>query len=188
MYQSLRNAFDQILSVTDEDWVPFEAVVERVKLKKKEYLLREGQICRGIYFLSEGAVRTYHLSEGREINTSFNFQNDFLREIESMTHGTPSRKNIQAMEDSVVFYIPKAKLTGLYETSDFYQKLGRMILERLAITEQQYSSLLTTYSPQERYLYILEKQPELVERVPLQHLASYLGISRESLSRIRKRV
>ena len=189
MYLPLKNTFDKILKITDEDWDIFESILETKKLKKKEYLLKQGQICRGIYFLSKGIIRTFHTNDdGKEINTAFYFQNDFLREIESMTNNIPSQKNIQAVENSTVFYIDKAKLTTLYEKSEFYQKLGRMILEKLTISEQKYSSFLTTYSPKKRYLYILENRPELIERIPLQYLASYLGISRESLSRIRKRI
>lgn len=189
MYLSLKNAFDKILKITDEDWRIFESILEAKKLKKKEYLLKQGKICSGIYFLSEGTIRTFHINkDGKEINTAFYFQNDFLREIESMTNNIPSQKNIQAIENSTVFYIDKIKLINLYEKSDFYQKLGRMILEKLTIIEQKYSSFLTANSPKERYLYILENRPELIERIPLQYLASYLGISRESLSRIRKRI
>lgn len=188
MYLSLRNTFDEILKISDEDWLHFASILQTIKLKKREFVLTEGQICKGVYFLSQGAVRTYHLQEGREINTSFNFENDFLREIESMIHQTPSTSNIQAMEDSTLFFIEKEKLTSLYDQSGFYQKLGRKILEQLAITEQKYASLLTSYSPKERYLHVLQYNPALIERVPLQYIASYLGISRESLSRIRKRI
>lgn len=189
MYLPLKNTFDKILKITNEDWDIFESILETKKLKKKEYLLKQGQICRGIYFLSEGTIRTFHINnDGKEINTAFYFQNDFLREIESMTNNIPSQKNIQAIENSTVLYIDKAKLVTLYKKSEFYQKLGRMILEKLTISEQKYSSFLTTYSPKERYLHILENRPELIERIPLQYLASYLGISRESLSRIRKRI
>ncbi len=189
MYPSLKHTFDKILKISDEDWQTFESIIETKNLKKKDYLLRQGQICRAVYFLSSGIIRTFHLNDdGKEINTAFYFQNDFLREIESMTNHTPSKKNLQAIEDSTVLFFDKAKLTALYEKSDFYQKLGRMILEKLTIIEQRYSSFLTAYSPKERYLYILENRPELIEQIPLQYLASYLGISRESLSRIRKRI
>ncbi|UBM59488.1 Crp/Fnr family transcriptional regulator [Marinilongibacter aquaticus] len=189
MYEALKQTLDKILKITDDDWAIFESILETKKLKKKEYLLREGQICRGIYFLSEGIMRTFHTNnDGKEINTAFYFQNDFLREIESMTHTIPSQKNIQTLKDSTVFYIDKSKLQRLYEKSEFYQKLGRMILEKLTISEQKYSSFLTTYSPKERYLYLVENRPECIEQIPLQYLASYLGISRESLSRIRKRI
>lgn len=189
MYLPLKNTFDRILKITDEDWKTFESILETKKLKKKEYLLRQGQICRGIFFLYKGCLRTFYINKnGKEISTSFYFENDFLREIESMANNKPSQKNIQALEESTVFYIDKAKLTDLYETSNFYQKLGRMILEKLTISEQKYASLLTAHSPKERYLYVLENHPRLIERIPLQYLASYLGISRESLSRIRKRI
>ncbi|WP_442266803.1 Crp/Fnr family transcriptional regulator [Tenacibaculum sp. ZS6-P6] len=189
MYQSLKNTFEEILKISNEDWEIFKLILETKKLKKKEYLLKQGQICQGIFFLSKGLIRTFHINnDGKEINTSFYLQNDFLREIESMTNNIPSVKNIQAIEDSTVFYIDKDKLTKLYEKSVFYQKMGRMILEKLIISEQKYSSLQISHSPKERYLYILENNPELVKRIPLQYLASYLGISRESLSRIRKRI
>lgn len=188
MYSSLKKAFNEILEISEEDWSLFESIIETVQLKKKEYLLREGQNSRGIYFLSEGALRTFHIRDGREINTSFNFEKDFLSELESITNNLPSKSSIQAIEDSTVFYIDKQKLLELYEKSDFYQKLGRMILEQLTISQQKYSSLLISYSPKERYLQILENYPNIINRVPLQYLASYLGISRESLSRIRKRV
>lgn len=189
MYLPLKNTFDNILKITDEDWEIFESILETKKLKKKEYLIRQGQICKGIFFLSRGCLRAFLINgNGKEICTSFYFKNDFLREIESVTNNTPSRNNIQALEESIVFYIDKAKLVGLYEKSNFYQKLGRKILEKLTISEQKYSSLLTEHSPKERYLYILENHPEFIARIPLQYLASYLGISRESLSRIRKRI
>ena len=189
MYLPLKNTFDKVLKIKKEDWCAFESILEIKKVKKNEYLFKQGQICRGIYFLSKGIVRTFHINnDGKEINTAFYFQNDFLREIESMTNNIPSQKNIQAIENSIVFYIDKVKLTTLYEKSNFYQKLGRMILEKLMISEQKYSSFLTSHSPKERYLYILKNRPELIERIPLQYLASYIGISRESLSRIRKRI
>ncbi|MEP1150453.1 MAG: Crp/Fnr family transcriptional regulator [Balneola sp.] len=189
MYAPLKNTFDKILKITDEDWRDFESIIELKKLRKNEYLLRQGQICQGIFFLSQGCLRTFYINDnGKDISTSFYFKDDFLREIESMTNNTPSRKNIQALEESTVFYLDKIKLVNLYEKSPFYQKLGRLILERLTISEQKYSSILRAYSPKERYLFILNNHPEFIERIPLQHLASYLGISRESLSRIRKRI
>lgn len=95
---------------------------------------------------------------------------------------------MRALEDSRLIFIEKTRLTELYQSFSVFPELGRRILEQLTITEQQYASLLAAHSPQERYLRILQDKPEMIQRVPLQQLASYLGISRESLSRIRKRV
>ena len=188
MYEDLRLVFDQIIKVPQKEWQIFEGIVTNIEVEKSEFLLREGQFCKGIYFLSRGALRTFHTFDSREVNTSFHFEREFLREIESLTFDTPSKKNIQAIESSSVLLIEKPKLTKLYKESEYFLRLGNLILERLTINEQNYSSLLATYSPRERYSQLINNQPEILQRVPLQHIASYLGISRESLSRIRKRL
>lgn len=188
MYSGLKEIFNDITSIPDKDWNTFETTLKPLHFDKDDFLLKEGQICRGIYFISKGAVRTYHLNDGKEINTSFNFENEFVRELESLSSGKPSKSNIQAMEYTEVMFIDKVKLTLLYDESPAFQTLGRKILEQISITEQKYASLLATYSPQERYSYILQNHPELIQRIPLQYLASYLGIARETLSRIRKRL
>ena len=188
MSLALRKKLEEILKIPDKDWIIFEAILKPLEFKKNEYLLQQGQVCKGIYFVQEGAVRTFYVKEGSEINVSFNFENDFLREIESLANNQPSLKYIQAIESSKLFFIEKRKLIDLYNDSAFFQELGRKILEQLTITEQKYASFLASNSPKERYLYILKHHPALVRRVPLQYLASYLGISRESLSRIRKRI
>lgn len=189
MTQSLISTIEKMMQVPNWEWDMFESILETKELEKRDYLLREGQVCQQVYFLCDGILRAFQTSEdGREINTAFYFKNEFLREIESMTKNIPTSKNIQAIKACTVICIDKSKLTDLYAQSDFYQQVGRAILESLTIAEQRYSSFLTTYSPKERYLYLLKERPELIEQVPLQYLASYIGISRESLSRIRKRI
>lgn len=188
MYQALRRSLDELLRVSDDDWMTFSSILLPVSVGKNEFILREGQICQGVYFLEEGIIRTFLLKEEKEINKAFYFPKEFLREIESYSTNEPSSNFIQAIENSKLVFIQKDKLVKLYNQSIFFQELGRKILEQIAITEQNYTTLLTSYLPKERYLHILNTRPELISRVPLQFLASYLGISRESLSRIRKRV
>lgn len=188
MHDSLRKVFDKILNISEQDWDVFQSILQPVEISKHKFVLEQGQICKGVYFLEKGLTRTYYLKDGKEINKAFNFENEFLREIESLSKNTPSLDYIQALENSRLIFIDKNKLTDLYKSSSFFQEMGRKILEQLTITEQQYASLLASYSPKERYLEILKNKPKMIERVPLQHLATYLGISRESLSRIRKRI
>lgn len=188
MYQALKNTLNNILEISDKDWESFKAILVPLEVEKNGFILKKGQICKGIYFLEEGVVRTFYPKEGKEISLSFNFENDFLREIESLTNNEASKKYIQAIEKSRLILLAKDKLISLYQHSPVFQELGRKILEQSTITEQKYSMLLAALPPKERYEHILEKYPELIQRVPLQHLASYLGISRESLSRIRKRI
>ncbi len=188
MYGTLKSLLQRIGDLSEKEWSTLQLIFREVDLEKNDFLLKAGDVCKGIYFISSGSFRTYYLKNGKEINTAFGFENEFVQELESLTTGTPSSKFIQSMEPAKVIFMDKLKLTELYSDFPSFQNLGRKILEQIAITEQKYSSLFTIYSPEERYLYILHNHPELIRRVPLKHLASYLGVARETLSRIRKRV
>lgn len=188
MATSLRDHFNQLTPLTDEEWEAFAEITTSQVFQKNELLLAAGQVCRGIFYLCTGGVRTYYLKDGKEINTAFNFNGEFVREIQSLSSGIPSHMYIQALEDTEIVYISRARLIGLYDSLPVFQTIGRLILEQMAVSEQHYASLLSQYSPSERYQFIIENQPELLQRVPLQYLASYLGIARETLSRIRSRM
>ena len=185
---SLKEALFGLGKLPEPEWEIFQPILRQELIDKGGFLLEEGGVCRGIHFIEKGAVRTYRLLDGKEVNTSFQFEQDFVCELESLSSGMPSGQFIQTLEATETIFIPKAPLTGLYQTSPSFQELGRTILERIAVTEQRYSSLFTLYSPEERYSYVLQRYPHLIQRVPLQHLASYLGVARETLSRIRKRI
>lgn len=185
---SLKEALFRLGKMPEHEWDIFQSILRHERFDKGGFLLAEGRVCRGIHFIAKGAVRTYRLLDGKEITTSFHFEEDFVCELESLSSGLPSGQFIQTLEATETIFIPRAPLIGLYQTSPSFQELGRTILERVVLTEQRYSSLFTLYSPEERYSYILLRYPHLIQRVPLQHLASYLGIARETLSRIRKRI
>ncbi|PCJ67273.1 MAG: hypothetical protein COA58_02855 [Bacteroidetes bacterium] len=188
MNAALRNTLNEFEKIPDDDWEFFQSILTTSTIKKGDFLLREGQICKGVYFVILGSARAYLSIDGREVNTSFYFEESFISDFESLTNDLPSKKSIQVMENTNVIFIPKIKLLALYEESTSFQTLGRKILEQVVILEQQYSSLFTIFLPKERYEHVLENHPNLIQRVPLQFLASYLGVARETLSRIRKRV
>ncbi len=187
MNDALKTSLASIASITEEDWELFESILSTQNFSKGSSLLREGQICKGTYFVTKGAFRTFHLKDGNEIHTAFYFENDFVRDIESLSEGTPSKVTIQALEDSEVTFISKEAMFTLYERAPSFQMIGRKLLELMAITERRYARLFTDFQPRERYEYVLKHHPELIQRVPLQYLATFLGITRETLSRIRKR-
>lgn len=184
----LRSELNKLSHINDEDWKTFLSIVEPKEFNKGEILLREGQICKGTSFIVTGAFRTFHQKDGNEIHTAFYFEKDFIRDIESLTEATPSKVNIVALEDSKTLYIPKSKMLELYEQIPSFQNLGRKLLELMVISERKYAALFTDHQPKERYLYVISQYPELVQRVPNQYLASFLGVARETLSRIRKRI
>lgn len=187
MKNTLREIFEEHHFVSDEEWMKFENILDFRVFKKKEFLLKVGEYCKGIFFVVEGTIRSFHLNaNGNEVCSSFYFENDFIREFESLVNEEPSQTNIQAIEDCSVYYIGKSQLQALYEESAIFLRIGRVILEKLTIQERKHSMILTSFSPKDRYLTLINNNPILIKKVPLQYLASYLGITRESLSRIRK--
>ena len=188
MEEILRNELSKYYPMNDEEWSAFRDIVSIKHFDKNDELLSQGKVNKGIYYVVQGAFRTYHLKDGNEISTAFYFEKDFIHDIESLSTGLPSKSNIVAIEKSECIYIPKSDMIGLYDKIPSFHKIGKKILELMVITEKKYSALFTDYLPKERYEYILTSHPELVKRVSIQHLASFLGVARETLSRIRKRI
>lgn len=184
----LKQKLSTVANLKEEDWLMMQSKLEPIAFLKNEVLLKEGAYCKGTYFITKGAFRTYHLKSGTEVHTAFYFENDFIRDIESLSLGVPSKVNIVALENAMVYHISKDAMIKLYDQSPSFQYIGRKLLELMTIAERRYTSLFTDFQPKERYEYVLANYPELVQRVPLQYLASFLGVARETLSRIRKRL
>lgn len=158
----------------------------RKKVKKNEFLLREGQYCHQIYFVESGLVRTWFNKEGREINLNFVPENNFVTNLKSIRDQTPSENNISALESSVVLDFEKMELLNLYECSKEIALFGRNLLEGLLQAQEEHTNLFKLHTPAERYRHFGANNPQLLQRITLTQLSSYLGISRETLSRIRR--
>ncbi|GAB3266258.1 Crp/Fnr family transcriptional regulator [Larkinella harenae] len=155
-------------------------------LKKGQYLLREGQVCRVIWYIEKGYLRTFYNKDGQEINTRFSFEHSFVTDLKSLRSETPANYSILTGEDATVWAFEKEKLLRLYRQSVEIESFGRNLLEQMLIEQEEHGNLFKLYSPAERYQYMIQHQPRLLQRVSLGQLASYLGIARETLSRIRK--
>ena len=108
--------------------------------------------------------------------------------MESFISGDPSEHNIQVIEPSECYVMNKKNLNNLYDTSKTFERLGRLIIEQSFVRMKSKNKMLTNLNPEERYLELLQTRPKVVERISQIHIASYLGIKPESLSRIRKRI
>ncbi|MBC9931225.1 Crp/Fnr family transcriptional regulator [Chitinophaga qingshengii] len=157
-------------------------------VKQGDFLLRAGQTCQHIWLLEKGACRAFYDHHTREINTAFFFESDFITNMKSLRNQDPSGYHLQANTRSVLLRWHKDTLAGLYKLSPAIAAFGRERLELLAIAGETHADWLKTHTPEERYQYILQHQPELIQRVSITQLSSYIGISRETLSRIRRRV
>ena len=186
-YEQFKNYLRGTSFLTEEDCNLFEANLELRTYSKKDYFLKEGQICHLLGFVNKGCFRIFYLSEGREINTQFIFENEFVVDYDSFLKQKTSRYYIQAMEDSEIVTFNYSTLESAYDTSHRWERFGRLMAEKsYQITTNRVESFLFKNGEQ-RYLEALEHS-RLFERIPLYHIASYLGIERESLSRLRKKI
>ena len=173
------------LSASDSNKL-FEIAVQK-NLKKGEVILMQGQVCKTIFFVEKGYLRTFLNKDGIEINTDFTFEGSFTTNLKSLRSASASDTTVLAGEASTVYEFDKEKLLNLYTESKGIETFGRNIIEELLVAQEEHSNLFKIYSPTERYHYLQTSKPELLQRISLSQLASYLGIARETLSRIRKK-
>jgi len=151
-----------------------------------EFMLREGKICNFIGFIVRGSARTYQYNpSGTEQTLYFSIENEWITSYHSFLMNKPSWITIECLEDSKVLLLPKSLLTQLYKETSIANYIGRLIAENLYLQEYERNKDLLTLSASQRYQKLIDTRPELLQRIKLQYIASYIGIAKESLSRIR---
>ncbi|NOT90540.1 Crp/Fnr family transcriptional regulator [Ferruginibacter sp.] len=187
-FQIFKNWLTKVSFLTEKDCSLFEPYLATQNYKAKEYFLSENKICKEIGFLNHGCFRTYYLNEGKEINTQFIFENEFVVDFDSFLQEKPSRYCIQALEDAQVVTFNLQALQNAYSQSQNWERFGRIMAEHsYKMTTERVESFLFLDGEQ-RYLDLLKNQPLIFNRIPLYHIASYIGLERESLSRLRKKI
>lgn len=172
---------------SDKMFEELQPHLTRVELKPNEYFLKHRVICKRLAFIEKGLVRIYYLHDGREITKCFCRENNITCSYSSMITQTPSLSAIQALEHTTLITLPYSSLQQLYSKNIFWQQMGRLAGEREFVIEENHNRSMRDLSATERYKYILEHDSELLQRVPLNHLASYIQVTPETLSRIRSK-
>ena len=189
MKEILREVMNQTIFIDDAEWAAFEPHIYAKTLKKRSNLMEEGQICSEICLILRGSFRQYHLLDGEEKTTFFFFENDFVCNYGSFLTQNPSDIYLEALEDSEVLYFSRETLMRLYRLHPKYELFGKLIAEQvyLCTTERLKTFLLST--PEKRYQNFLQNKDSqrILVRIPQHYIASYLGITPVSLSRIRSR-
>lgn len=167
-----------------------EIILSKFKTKqvaKGQLILRRGQTAYQYVYIKSGALRFFFGEFDEQLTAWVVFHNEFFTEISSLSQQKPTRFNIEAIEYSVLIYIDKSAMEALYRQFPVWQEFGRVTWEAMAVRMIDEIISFQTLSAEERYLAFLEKS-ELIKKVPVKQIASYLGITPNALSRIRKNI
>jgi CRP-like cAMP-binding protein len=183
--ETLLNHINTIHTISLEAKNALFEICKEVYIKKGVDLQSVGHICKTIYFVKKGCLRIYYFKEDIDITESFEFENAFVARAESLFAGKPSLKAIQAMEDTSLIAIDSNKLFQLFDTHHDLERLFRKIIESSYVKTVNRIESLQFHEADKRYLHLVKEYKDILKRVPLKYVASYLGITPVSLSRIR---
>ncbi|OKS88623.1 Crp/Fnr family transcriptional regulator [Mucilaginibacter polytrichastri] len=183
--QELSDFIRSKISIND---IELAAIISNFKIKqvkKGQLVLKRGQIAHQYFFIKTGALRFFYGEFDRQLTAWVVFKDEFFTEISSLNPQKPTRFNIEAIEDTELIYIDKPEMEILYKTFPAWQEFGRITWEPMAVRMIDHILNFQTLSAEERYLEFMANS-ELIKRVPVKQIASYLGITPNALSRIRK--
>jgi CRP-like cAMP-binding protein len=177
------------IALNDDEFKRFIKPFRVATVQKKEYLLREGEVCNFEAFVNKGCFKVYHLDDkGVEQVVYFAAENWWITDIDSFIHQTPSQLSIQALENSEILLIQKADKEKLYEDMPKVEKLFRIMTQKTHVALQRRMIDTLSKTADQRYLEFLHRYPEIASRLTNIQIAAYLGVSHEFVSKIRKKL
>jgi CRP-like cAMP-binding protein len=189
-YSFLKQHMNTFSYLNETDWLMVEPYLSERQFRKNEYYLYAGDIELQIGYIVQGSFRWYYMrKDGEAVNFNFSFEKDFVVEYKSFISQTPSLMYIQAMEDTTVILFPKREqIWALYAKSHNWSEFGRKVAQYVFVLSAHRVEELLFNTAEERYKSLLEKYPDIFQRVSLGNISSFIGIKGPSLSRIRKRL
>ncbi|WBX73327.1 Crp/Fnr family transcriptional regulator [Tenacibaculum pacificus] len=183
----MKNFLKSFDTLTDSEINDFINSATSKHLKKHDYYIKEGEICSSITFVLSGILRSYHTSEkGDDFTYCITFPNNFMTAYSSFLTNQPTKENIQAITETELLIISKEKIQLLSHQNNNWTHFQKIIAEQQYVELEKRIFLLQSSDAKKRYANLMENQPKYIKNIPLQYLASYLGISQRHLSRIRK--
>ena len=166
----------------------FQKIMKWKSYSKKEVLHQAGRICHHLFLIEKGVARAFYYKEAKDITTHFALENEVITAIDSFIQRKRSRYTIELLEDSNVISIAHQDLYQLLQDKPQYEKYVRIFLEQVYVELAERIEDLLFHSAKQRYDQLMKKSPTLLQRIDLQYIASYLGITQETLSRIRRQI
>jgi CRP-like cAMP-binding protein len=188
--QQIKAYLDQIATISNQDWIFFTSKLQRRILPKKTVFLKINEIENHISFIESGVVRLFIPKENpeKEITFGFSFKNQFISAYDSFLTQQPSLYQLQTLIETTVLSISYNDLQEVYKKTTIGNLIGRLTAERLFLIKSKREQNLLNLSAEERYIRLFKERPELLKIIPLKYISSYIGVTAQALSRIRKRV
>jgi len=187
MIESVKQYLENFLPLSEEEWQLFKSMMVPHQLNKGDILLKEGEVCDKLFFLTSGLIRKYEIVRKKEITLHFYSDQQFVSVFDSFLKKEPSSSFLQALEVCEGFSISHENVYKLYQTDQKWERIGRLIAEGVYVRELNRVRMLLSYNSTELYERMLIEGTDWLGRVHQKYIASYLGISPESLSRLRKK-
>jgi CRP-like cAMP-binding protein len=172
---------------SEESWDLLRSAIIEVEFKKGDYLTEAGKVCNSLFFIRKGYCRAFNIQDGIEINTCFYFENDIATNMNSYVYGQKSSFAIQACEPTLAYKFDKDKVFEVSKQAPEIELIAKRNLQMIAAKQEKQLELYRLLTARHRYEYLEKNQPEIIQRVSLTNLSSYLGVARETLSRIRNK-
>jgi CRP-like cAMP-binding protein len=182
------NYFSRISPLSKEESEGIAQSMQTKSFKKGDHILREGQLSTSTYFILEGCIREYILTDGEEKTTNFFTEEKWAISLNSFSPQNTSNHNWVCVEDTTVVVGDEQQAQKLFKRFPRFETISRTIMEAAFAEQKEALASYYTDSPEQRYLKLMKSRPGLIQRIPQYHLASYIGVKPESLSRIRRRI
>ncbi|MGY8933097.1 MAG: Crp/Fnr family transcriptional regulator [Flavobacteriales bacterium] len=187
----IRKYIGNITEINDEDWEFFSSKLQKKSYPKKTIIAEIGEVENHISFIEKGIVRLLipkEEEEEEEITYGFSFENEFISAYDSFLTQTPSQYQLETLVETSLLSIAYSDLQKVYEHTKIGNLIGRLVAERLFIIKSNRALSLLNDSAEKRYFNLFTERPNLIKEIPLKYIASYIGVTPQSLSRIRKQI
>jgi CRP-like cAMP-binding protein len=184
----LKEFYERIIKLQESEWEFIAAHFEKRIFNKNEIITKKGETENYLSFIESGIVRFYIPDDENELTFNFSFNKEFTCAYDSFLTQTPSEYALQALTESIVWRISYRDLQKVYAQTKVGNYLGRLASEKLFLAKSQRELSLLKYNAKERYLRLFNEQPDILKFIPMKYIASYIGITPQALSRIRRQI